>query len=198
MKCWSMRNREKEYCVDLVKRLSKKRMQHVLSVVKEADRLAKFYAADVEKCRLAALLHDSAKELSLEEMQSLLEKDKIQDLRREDFLQGEILHGFVGARWAQKHFQIEDAEILEAIAYHTIGKKDLSLVAQIVYIADAIEEGRNYPGLDRIRRKVYENLSLGILEELRHKERYLQSIGAKMHPNTLEWKKSLEEMDERK
>lgn len=44
-------------------RLSEKRYKHTINVKKMAVKLAKRYGADEEKAALAALLHDSAKEL---------------------------------------------------------------------------------------------------------------------------------------
>ena len=92
-----MREEEKDYCVWLSKILSKKRFAHVLSVVKEADYLARKNGADVEKCRLAALLHDCAKEMPLEEMQEICRREKFVDLSEQDLENGEILHGFVAS-----------------------------------------------------------------------------------------------------
>lgn len=188
-----MENRRTEYKKWLVKRISPKRLVHVLSVVEEAESLAKLYGADLEKCRIAALLHDAAKELSLEEMQELYKELPSADLSEMDFEQREILHGFAAAALVKKELGITDAEVLEAIQYHTIGRKTLSLVAEIVYIADAIEGTRNYPSVQKIREEVHKNLHRGILMELQHKETYLASIGALLHPKTLEWKRSLEE-----
>ena len=54
---------------DLSNKLSKKRFIHTLGVVESAVYLAKKYGANVEDARLAALLHDCAKELPLLEMQ---------------------------------------------------------------------------------------------------------------------------------
>lgn len=188
-----MKEKEKDYCVWLSKILSKKRFAHVLSVVKEAEYLARKNGADVEKCRLAALLHDCAKEMPLEEMQEICRREKFVDLSEQDLENGEILHGFVASVYVKEKFGIEDKEILEAICYHTVGKVGMSLIGKIVYIADAIEETRNYPNVVAIREKTHENLELGILMEIEHKLEYLSSIGARLHPNTLEWKKSLEE-----
>lgn len=187
------KEKEKDYCVWLSKILSKKRFAHVLSVVKEADYLARKNGADVEKCRLAALLHDCAKEMPLEEMQEICRREKFVDLSEQDLENGEILHGFVASVYVKEKFGIEDKEILEAICYHTVGKVGMSLIGKIVYIADAIEETRNYPNVVAIRENTHENLELGILMEIEHKLEYLSSIGARLHPNTLEWKKSLEE-----
>ena len=93
----------------------------------------------------------------------------------------------------KESFGIQDEEVLEAIRYHTVGKAGMSLVGKIVYIADAIEETRNYPSVNIIREKTYEDLDQGILMEIKHKLEYLSSTGAILHTNTLEWKKSLEE-----
>ena len=49
-------------------RLSEKRYKHTINVKKMAIKLAKRYGADEEKAALAALLHDSAKELPKAEM----------------------------------------------------------------------------------------------------------------------------------
>lgn len=184
---------EKKYEQWVENRVSKKRFLHILSVVKEGEKLAKKYKADVKKVRIAALFHDVAKELSLESMQNLCQQKKFSDLSGEDLKKGQILHGFAASVLVENELGIEDVEILEAIAYHTIGKKNLSLVAKIVYIADAIEESRNYSGVKEIREKTYQNLEEGILLELKQKEKYLTSIGATLHPNTKAWKVSLEE-----
>lgn len=188
-----MGNKELEYRKWVQEKLSNKRWAHVLLVVKEAEFLANQNGADIEKCRMAALLHDAAKELPLERMQELCRKGNFSDLSEEDYQKGEILHGFAARILIQQELGMEDREILEAVQYHTIGRKQMSLVAEIVYIADAIEESRQYPAVKEIREKTHKNLQDGILVELQHKCKYLASIGASLHPNTLEWKRSLEE-----
>ena len=53
-------------------RLSDKRYEHTLNVRKMAVKLAKQYGVDEDKAALAALLHDSAKEISKDEMRAIL------------------------------------------------------------------------------------------------------------------------------
>ena len=53
-------------------RLSDKRYEHTLNVKKMAVKLAKIYGEDEERAALAALLHDSAKEISKDEMREIL------------------------------------------------------------------------------------------------------------------------------
>ncbi len=43
-------------------------------------------------------------------------------------------------------------EIIDAVRYHTTGRYGMSLLEKIIYIADAIEPGRTYPGVDEIRK----------------------------------------------
>ena len=53
-------------------RLSDKRYEHTLNVKKMAVKLAKIYGEDEERAALAALLHDSAKEISKDEMREIM------------------------------------------------------------------------------------------------------------------------------
>ena len=53
-------------------RLSDKRYEHTINVKKMAVKLAKRYGADEEKAALAAILHDSAKEISKDEMREIM------------------------------------------------------------------------------------------------------------------------------
>mgnify|MGYP003232014433 CR=1 FL=1 len=53
-------------------RLSDKRYEHTLNVRKMAVKLAKRYGVDENKAALAALLHDSAKEISKDEMRAIM------------------------------------------------------------------------------------------------------------------------------
>ena len=44
--------------------------------------------------------------------------------------------------------------MLDAVSYHTTGRAEMTLLEKIIYIADAIEPGRNYPGVDDLRKMV--------------------------------------------
>ena len=179
-------------------KMSLKRFTHSLGVVEMAARLAKIYDADVEKCRVAALLHDICKEMDMEYIKNICKNNFISELSEEDLENNEILHGFAGAYYVKNELGIDDKEILSAIKYHTVGAKNMTLVEKIVYIADAIEYGRNYPSVVAIREETFKDLDRGILMEIEHKEKYLESIGKKSHPNTEELKKELLKKEELK
>ena len=172
-------------------KVSLKRFKHIMSVVDMSIKLAKIYGADEEKCKIAALLHDICKEMNIDEMKKICKENFKEDLSEEDLENNEILHSFVGSYWVEKNLNIKDKEILGAIKNHTLGNKDMTLVEKIVYIADAIEIGRNYPSVAEIRELTFKNLDRGILLEVKKKEEYLKSIGKKSHKNTALMKESL-------
>ena len=172
-------------------KMSLKRFTHTLGVVEMSEKLAKIYNANIQKCKVAALLHDICKEMDMEYIKNICKNKFINELSEEDLENNEILHGFAGAYYVKNELGINDKEILNAIKYHTVGAKDMTLLENIVYIADAIEYGRNYPSVVEIREETFKNLDKGILMEIEHKEEYLESIGKKSHPNTDELKKEI-------
>ncbi|WP_338944340.1 bis(5'-nucleosyl)-tetraphosphatase (symmetrical) YqeK [Fusobacterium nucleatum] len=172
-------------------KMSLKRFTHTLGVVEMSEKLAKIYNANIEKCKVAALLHDICKEMNMEYIKNICKNKFINELSEEDLENNEILHGFAGAYYVKNELGINDKEILNAIKYHTVGAKDMTLLEKIVYIADAIEYGRNYPSVVEIREETFKNLDKGILMEIEHKEEYLESIGKKSHPNTDKLKKEI-------
>ena len=172
-------------------KMSLKRFTHTLGVVEMAGKLADIYKADVEKCKLAALLHDICKEMDMEDIKNICKNNFLNDLTEEDLENNEILHGFAGAYWVENNLGIKDIDILNAIKYHTIGCEKMNLVSKIVYISDAIELGRNYPDVVEIREETYRNLDKGILLEIEKNEKFLKSIGKKQHINTVKMKNEI-------
>ena len=131
--------------------MGKKRFKHTLGVVESATQLAKLYNVDVEKARLAALLHDCAKEMPLKDMQALVDASKY-EADDELLANGNLLHGLAGMIRAEKEFSITDLEVLEAIRVHTTGKVHMSKLDKVIFLADYIEPNRNFPGVDELRR----------------------------------------------
>src|SRR5699024_3089789 len=123
-----------ELIEEVKKTMSKKRFKHVLGVEQTAVQLAKEYAADVEKTSIAALLHDVAKEQSEDEMRDIVISENL----NLDLLQfgSQVWHAPVGAVLAKREYGVTDSEILEAIEYHTTAAPEMSLIAQIIFVAD--------------------------------------------------------------
>lgn len=178
---------------DVKKRVTEKRYIHILGVEEKAVELAKKCGIDEEKTRIAAILHDIAKNLDLETQQKICKEYFSDELCEKDMEINEILHGFVGCIIANKELGIDDLEILDAIKYHTIGKKDFGMLGKIIYISDSIEKNRDYPDVVKIREIVDKDLEKGIVYEIERKAVYLEKIGCKIHKNTLEMREQLME-----
>ena len=116
-------------------RLSDKRYEHTLNVRKMAVKLAKRYGVDEDKAALAALLHDSAKEISKDEMRAIMRAHP-------ELAEGgeerptPVWHGICAAILARTKWGVEDEAVLSAIACHTAGKPGMSRLDKIVYLAD--------------------------------------------------------------
>ena len=165
--------------------MGKKRFKHTLGVVESATQLAKLYNVDVEKARLAALLHDCAKEMPLKEMQDLVKENNYK-ADEELLANGNLLHGLAGMIRAKLEFSITDSEILEAIRVHTTGKVGMSTLDKVIFLADYIEPNRReIPGLSKIRQIVFQNIDQAICLSSERTIRYLEDNGNKIDPMTI-------------
>lgn len=150
----------------LEQRLSRKRFQHSCNVARAAKQLAQLYGADMEKAYFAGLVHDICKEAPYEEQKRLmLAGDFAPD--EAELHTRKLWHGIAGAYFLQTEFGIDDKEILMAVRFHTVGRAGMSLLEEIIYMADMISEERDYKGVNRMRRLAYENLQAAMQEALR-------------------------------
>ena len=170
--------------------LKHKRIPHVLGTEQEAIRLAIRYGADVEKARVAALLHDCTKKLEMEEQMALVRKYDIplDELEQKAL---KLLHAKTGAEIARDVFGVDD-EIYRAIQWHTTGRADMSLLEKVMYLADYIEPTRDFPGVDELRRTVYEDLDRGLAMGLSMTVEEMHERGNPVHSATLAALKYLE------
>lgn len=156
----------KEMTAFLEQRLSRKRFQHSCNVAKAAKQLAQRYGADAEKAYFAGLVHDICKEAPFEEQKRLvLAGDFAPDTA--ELHSRKLWHGIAGAYFLQTEFDITDQDILMAVRFHTVGRAGMSLLEEIIYIADMISEERDYKGVGKMRKLAHENLQLAMLEALR-------------------------------
>jgi nicotinate-nucleotide adenylyltransferase len=160
------------------RRMSAGRFLHTLGVVEVAQSLAVKYGVDVERAKIAALLHDVAKSLSVEESIEICNNTE-DPITEEELLSPKVLHAKVGAVIAQKEFHIEDLEILNAIRYHTTGRPNMTTLEKIIFIADFIEPGRTKaPNLDKIRKESMIDLNRCVFMIIRDTLQYLKDCGS--------------------
>lgn len=145
---------------------NERRYEHTLGVAYTATCLAYRYGEDPEKARLAGLLHDCAKHLSGEKALEMCAKYDlpVNNIEKNNPF---LLHGKVGALIAQKKFNVDDEDILNAITYHTTGRPGMSLLEKIIYVSDYIEPNRDFASnLDTVRKLAFENLDMALMKIL--------------------------------
>ncbi|WP_273062367.1 bis(5'-nucleosyl)-tetraphosphatase (symmetrical) YqeK [Colibacter massiliensis] len=148
---------------DMKERLSAKRYTHTLGVAEAAVKLAYMYGIDIDKAETAALLHDAEKEDSLEHMQSLADSMYGDSLAPEIQANGNLLHGYAAASYAAMAYDIFDKDILNAIAHHTTGAESMSPLEKVIFLADYIEDNRDFPGVEKLRKAAEKSLNKGVL-----------------------------------
>jgi predicted HD superfamily hydrolase involved in NAD metabolism len=165
-------------------RVSANRYQHTLGVVSAARRLAEIHRCDVEKAAVAALCHDAAKGMPGDALLSKAEEGRW-PLDWVDRMRPDLLHGPVAAMLCYEELGIRDEDILNAIRYHTTGRPDMSLLEQIIYLADLIEEGRDFPELPRLRTLAEQDLTGTLTEAFDLILRFILESGDLIHPMSI-------------
>ena len=179
-----------EYITILSKRLKPSRLLHTLGVMNKAGELADIHGCSKDKAMIAGVLHDYAKNISEDELKEYIIKNDI-DLDKESSMNINLMHGIVGAHMVRKDLGIEDQEILNAISYHTFGRENMSLLEKVVFLADAIEDGRNYKGVDEIRNLSLLDLDKAIVLSIENTLSYVLHSGEVIHLNSIRLRNEL-------
>ncbi|MDE6666710.1 MAG: nicotinate (nicotinamide) nucleotide adenylyltransferase [Clostridia bacterium] len=159
------------------KYLTEERWQHTVRVAvlaAEYSRAAGVYEIDAIT---TAALHDCAKYLPLnsEELKKFVPPQGVPK---------PVMHQYSGAFVAEHTFGIKDEGILNAIRYHTSGRENMSNLEKLIFLADFLEEGRDFEGVDKLRAKLKGGLDGCLLAALEHQLNYLKSTGATVYPLT--------------
>lgn len=142
-----------------------KRYKHCFRVKDMALKINEKTNSKISEDKLvkASLLHDCAK---YNEDYYLKKYKKFCDFPKEVVENKAVLHSFLGKIVAKEEYNISDEEVLDAIKYHTTGKKNMSNLEKIIFLADSCEIERSYPGVDEIRKLSYTNLDKAVLKSL--------------------------------
>lgn len=167
-----------------LKKIDNFRYKHSCLVKSTAVKLAKKYGADIDKVKIAALLHDYARNYSNEKLIKFVKINKINIDKWEEEIP-ELLHSPVAAYIAENNFGVKDNEILNAIRYHTIGKPKMSNIEKIIFVADIIEPNRDFPDINLIRNTANINLNKAVILVCDFTIRYNIEQNKIIHPNTL-------------
>ncbi len=159
--------------------LSPVRWQHVVRVAVCAVENCRRTGVDERSAITAAALHDCAKYLT----------EGSPELKGFDFpakVPPMVVHQYSGAYVAEKIFGVSDENVLDAIRFHASGKRDMSALAKLIYLSDMFEEGRDFDGVENLRKVFMKDLDAGFAAALEHQIKYLKSVGAEIYPLTEE------------
>ena len=174
---------QRDKALTLVKaQLTEHRYQHTLGVVEAAVELAERFGVDREKAEMAAIFHDYAKFRPKEEMKEIIETQGMD----ENLLKynAELWHAPVGAFLVKQEAGIEDEEVLSAIRFHTSGRPGMTQLEKVIYLADYIEPGRHFPGVDEVRELAKLHLDQALISSIRNTVSFLMKKNQAVFPDT--------------
>lgn len=169
----------------LKKNVSSHRLQHILGVEATCIDLARCHQVNVQQAAQAGLMHDLAKFFPSKKLLNIAATANI-PVDQICTKHPHLIHADVGAVVAQKEFGVEDVEVLDAIANHTLGTPKMSKLSCIVYIADVLEPNRGEnQDLEAMRQVAKLNLYKCVQQTSDYSLKYLISKQKIVHPRTV-------------
>lgn len=160
------------------------RHAHVVRVARMAERLARAHGADPAKARVAGLLHDLAR---LYPAERLLHECAARGMAIDDFERANpiVLHARLGAELARERFGIADGDVRSAIAKHTVAAGEMSTLDEVVYLADGLEPGRDFPEREQLAALALRDLRGAMRATIASSLAYLRRRGLAVAPQTI-------------
>lgn len=169
---------------EVERRVSPKRMAHILGCERMAAQMAQRYGVDDYTVRATAILHDCTKALSEKEQLTLCEKWNIMfDYDEGNFAQ--LIHADTGAETARRVFKMPD-DIVGAIRTHTTGDTSMTTLQKILYVADMCEESRTWPGVDELRKLALTDLEGAVTAAMERTAAFIREQGKEPYYKTLD------------
>ncbi len=175
------------------KNLSEKRKAHVRGVAETAVKLAEAYGADADKARQAALFHDMFRSTPVDVLNMYVRQLGLDSVYLDN---ANLAHGPIAAIIMERDYGIADADMVRAVRYHTTGRAGMSLLEKVLFLADAIEPGRDYPGVEKIRELAKESLDKACLCSMERSIAYIRERGLFLHEDTIKARDDLKRKGE--
>ncbi|MDF2834396.1 MAG: phosphohydrolase [Paenibacillus sp.] len=181
---------DRQRIIDKVRaEMPERRWIHTEGVMAASVILANRYGEDPARAELAAILHDVAKYWAVDRQAGVIRDNGLpQDVLAYD---KELWHAPVGAWVAEREFGVTDEGVLDAIRYHTSGRRAMTKLDKVVWLADYIEPGRDFPGVGDIRTLAEQSLERAVLAGLDGTIGFLIAKGKRIYPLTVEARNGL-------
>ena len=176
--------RDEQFIEIIRTRLTDYRFRHSLCVAEEARLLAQRYGADPQKAYTAGILHDIMKDTPGETQLEMLSQYGVA-LDPVERQSPTLWHARTGEVFLRNILDIRDEEMLRAIRYHTTGRAGMSLLEQVLFVADFTSADRNYPDVDVMRDLARRSLEEAILYGVAYTIRDLMDRKRTVHPDTV-------------
>jgi len=152
----------------LQENVGRKRLRHVEGALHCAQEICAAHRLDFQPVRIAVLAHDlfrhHPQEWLLQQAKAYAYQPNEVERQNPKLLHGPIAALFLESRFGNMpHLQ----EICEAVRYHTSGWDFTSYVGKVLFVADGIEMGREYPEVERLRELARVDLDHCFLETVK-------------------------------
>ncbi|PMB04592.1 phosphohydrolase, partial [Fischerella thermalis CCMEE 5273] len=137
------------------------------------------------KAATAGLMHDLAKYFP---SKKLLQMAELAGLEIDEVMVASphLLHADVSAIIARESFGVQDEEVLQAIANHTLGRPGMSPLSCIVFLADTLEPGRGDSAeLQALRKTSFANLERAVWLTCDYTIKFLLESPSLIHPRAV-------------
>ncbi|MFZ2537820.1 MAG: bis(5'-nucleosyl)-tetraphosphatase (symmetrical) YqeK [Oscillospiraceae bacterium] len=166
-------------------KLSEKRYKHTLAVTKLSLELAEHYKISLDETLNAAMLHDITKEESLSsQLQTIAKSDIMNDTVLEK--SSNIYHSITAYLYAKDRLDIKNIDVLNAIRYHTTGRKNMSMLEKIIFTADTVSYDRTYDEAKKLRELSFKDIDACMINITRFIISDLINKGAVIDSNTID------------
>ena len=164
--------------------LNPNRVNHVLGCRDTAAKLARIWGVDETDAARAGMLHDVTKAIDGPLQLTLC---RAYGKVLSDFSQRypKTLHALTGSLVAERIFG-ENEKVVAAIASHTTGKGNMTMLEKIIYVADYMEPNRDFPGVDKLRHYAETDMDAALKLGLEMTLEHLKRQGAEVSPESRE------------
>jgi nicotinate-nucleotide adenylyltransferase len=175
----------------LSQRLPRRRVLHCIGTAHAAVFLAGRWGANMEDALLAALLHDIAKQEPEESLRCLL-VESCGDIAAEAPFH-KVWHAAAGSVVARRDFGVNDA-VAHAILLHPTGDANMTLLDQIIFLADYMEPSRAWDGVNDLRALARQDLQAAVDDAIQRKTAHVRERGIELHPRS---QRALDEVEKK-
>ena len=160
--------------------------EHVLRVVDEAVRLAEIHNVSKDSARIAALGHDLLRAHSNKRLLAIA-AEQAYGADDADRMEPILLHGPLAVAILRGQYNVLDADVLGAVAWHTTAHAGMSPLQKVVFLADKIEPQKRAGSgaAERVAMLADTDLDAALLFYLNHHIDVAIESAWPLHPHTI-------------